>query len=249
MRVVVRGRTFNYCLLSIIPVEQNRAALQSKRESDAAHRMELKEIQETFMEKMRSGETDRARLDEVGMGCKQVIGHMSITTSQLHKMSETLRARAIEWDNRMKAMEKQIRLEENAKRQELMAKLQVLAQHRESLQQSLNAHLQTHRQTITDYESKMTRERDGQQEHYAKLAHLTHERDALRAEMQRLKERADRFDAVEAECTRLKSELNRAQQALDRVREDEMSRAKDLERAVSGYVRSVERAERKVAQE
>lgn len=134
-----------------------------------------------------------------------------------------------------------------------MAKMQSLAQHREALQQSLNAHLQTHRQAIVDYESRVSREKEGTQSLHARVAELAHEKDEMKMELNRLRDRGARWDEIEREWkarnerledenTKLKSDLARLQRSLDHVRTDEVQRAKELEKAVTGYVRSVERS-------
>jgi chromosome segregation ATPase len=221
------------CSYAASLTEQNRAAVQAKRELDAAHRMEVRQIHEGFAERQRGADADRAKADE---------------------LAEQLRQKSQEWENKMRSMEKQIRTEENMKRQELISKLQMLAQHRDGLQQNLNANIQTHRQAVNDYEARLTREKESHQDVHTRIAVLTHERDQLRADFQKLRDRADQWDEVEhglkvraekaeLENGRLKTELNKVQRALDRVREDELNRAKDLERAVTGYVRSVERSE------
>lgn len=209
-----------------------------RKEAEANYRRELREIQDDYANKVKQVETDKSKLDE---------------------LAESYRAKSMEWDGRMRLMEKQIRAEENAKRQELMAKLQSLAQHRESLQQSLNAHLQTHRTSIVDYENRISREKETQQSFTSKLAQLSHERDELKNELSHLKAKGTLWDEnerewksklerFEEENTKLKAEATRLQRALERIREEEVSRAKELEKAVTGYVRSVERSSNNLLQ-
>jgi chromosome segregation ATPase len=203
----------------------------ARKEAEVTHRREMREMQEEYHAKLKHAEAERFKLDD---------------------LAEQYRTKSVEWDGRMKSMEKQIRVEENTKRQEILAKMQALAQHRESLQQSLNAHLQTHRQTVVDYENRLTRERESHQTFHGKIADLTHERDELKSELARLRDRGARWDEIEREYkarqerfedenTRLKADQARLQRSFDRLRDEEVQRAKELEKAVTGYVRSVER--------
>jgi chromosome segregation ATPase len=98
----------------------------------------------------------------------------------------------------------------------------------------------------------LTRERESQQTFHSKIADLTHERDEMKSELTRLRDRGARWDEIEREYkarqdrledenTRLKADHARLQRSFDRLRDEEVSRAKELEKAVTGYVRSVER--------
>ena len=89
------------------------------------------------------------------------------------------------------------------------------------------------------------------------MAQITHEKESLKSELDRLRDRGTRWDDTERswqtkndrldeENRQLRLEMSQLRETLDRLRDDEVQRAKELERAVTGYVRSVERSERRV---
>lgn len=155
----------------------------------------------------------------------------------------------------LKNLDARIRQDELMKRQDVIQKLQSTSQQRDSVQQALLSLKLQHKQMVADYEARFARESGNRKDLEAHIAKLN---DSLKKSIEQydqLKEHTDSWRARELELTeKLKKaedrclirdhEVGSLRHQLDKVREAEVGRAKELERAIVGYVRSVEHLDR-----
>lgn len=137
---------------------------------------------------------------------------------------------------------------------------------RDSLQQTLNSHTQSHQASILEFqkrcrfEQELRRELEAavqtQKEELSQCKRVASQHSKLELQLQQenhahsekqlrlesvLAEKDDELKRLRNEDAIKSSEIRRLDAKLDRMNEDEVGRAKELERAITGYVRSVER--------
>lgn len=125
--------------------------------------------------------------------------------------------------------------EEAIKRQEIVNRLQQTIQHRDHLQNLL----QQSQKARSEFDSRLGAMQSTNES-------LKSSNAALQAEVGRLetklREMVQAKQAAEHEVNRMRADHDRMQQIIDRLKQEEVARAKALERAIVGYVRTVEKS-------
>lgn len=177
----------------------------------------------------------RRDLDRVNEENSELNRRLEMKDRQLAEMQEKMRALNADTENRFRSMEQSIRQEENNRRQELINRLNSLAQQRDQIQATLMAQLTTAKQEYQDLEIKFNAEKNEAEKLKAHVAELS---------KQAFSERSlrDKCEQIEEENSKYKRELAKMYKKLDKYRQEEVSRAKQLERAIVGYVKTVEKS-------
>jgi hypothetical protein len=229
----------------LIKESENSLTADSRlRECELKMERAVRDVKESEMELLKAREYHKKQLLDTESQWKQknsqLLDQLRATMEQVEKSKSAYG----EMEMALKSMDVRIRQDEQVKRQEIINRLQATSQQRDSMQ----AALQQHKSIINDLEGKLSQSSDQIKLFQQQLTQAASDRDELqkvKSLQSQMQKRNDDLSAalskLESENGQLKDDLRHLRDKLDRKREDEVSRARELERAVSSYVKSIER--------